>query len=144
MIDALESLNLAQESQSNANEMSWDEKGCFGSAQYAHKYVKCPRVRAKSRPPSIYRRTPSKRAVGQISWATNAYVAHPTDTVPASVAPPSATRQQASKFQQSSSNRWTRLSPLHTVLVLGYSFSSWILRLTGEQGTRLSSHCIQF
>jgi hypothetical protein len=54
MIDALESLNLTQISQSNAKEMIWDERECFGLAQYAHKYVKCPRMRAKSRPPSIY------------------------------------------------------------------------------------------
>jgi hypothetical protein len=45
MIDALESLNLTQKSQSNANEMSWDKRECFGLAQYAHKYVKCPRER---------------------------------------------------------------------------------------------------
>jgi hypothetical protein len=45
MIDALESLNLTQRSQSNAKEMSWDERGCFGSAQYAHKNVKSPRER---------------------------------------------------------------------------------------------------
>jgi hypothetical protein len=45
--------------------MSWDERGCFGSAQYAHKYIKCPRERAKSRPPSIYRRTPSNRVVSK-------------------------------------------------------------------------------
>jgi hypothetical protein len=63
MIDALESPNLTQRSQSNAKEMSWDERECFGSAQCAHKYVKYPRVRAKSRPTHIYRRTPSKRAV---------------------------------------------------------------------------------
>jgi hypothetical protein len=40
MIDALESLNLTQESQSNAKEMSWDDRGCFDLAQCAHKYVK--------------------------------------------------------------------------------------------------------
>jgi hypothetical protein len=45
MNDALESLNLTQRSQSNANEMSWDERGCFGSAQCAHKNVKSPRER---------------------------------------------------------------------------------------------------
>jgi hypothetical protein len=91
MIDALESLNLTQRSQSHAKEMSWDEKGCFGSAQCAHKNVKSLRERAKSQPPSIYRRTPSQRAIGQISWATDASVAHSTDVVPAFVAPPSAT-----------------------------------------------------
>jgi hypothetical protein len=63
MIDALESLNLTQRSQSNAKEMSWDERGCFGSAQCAHKNVKSPRDKAKSRLPSIYRRTPSKRSI---------------------------------------------------------------------------------
>jgi hypothetical protein len=72
MIDALESLNLTQESQSNAKEMSWYERGCFGSAQCAHKNVKSPRGRAKSRPPSIYRRTPSKRAIGLLSTPTDA------------------------------------------------------------------------
>jgi hypothetical protein len=54
MIDALESLNLTQRSQSIAKEMSWDEREYFGSAQCAHKYVKCPRVRAKSQPTHIY------------------------------------------------------------------------------------------
>jgi hypothetical protein len=71
--------------------MSGDERGCFGSAQCAHKYVKCPRVGAKSRPTHIYRRTPSNRAVsnslGVFSGATNASVAKPTDATAASVAP---------------------------------------------------------
>jgi hypothetical protein len=104
MIDALESLNLTQRSQSNAKEMSWDERECFGLAQYAHKYVKCPRVGARSRPRGIYRRTPSKRAVGQNLWATDASVAHPTDVVPVSIAPPSATRPRAFKLQRSHAN----------------------------------------
>jgi hypothetical protein len=104
MIDALKSLNLTQRSLSNAKEMSWDERGCFGSAQCAHKNVKSLRDGAKSQPPSIYRRTPSQRAVGQISWATDAFIAHPTDVVPASVAPPSATRPRAFKLQRSHAN----------------------------------------
>jgi hypothetical protein len=104
MIDALESLNLTQRSQSNAKEMSWDERGCFGSAQCAHKNVKSPRDGAKSRPPSIYRRTSSQRAIGQISWVTDASVAHPTDAVPASIAPPSATHPRAFKLQWSHAN----------------------------------------
>jgi hypothetical protein len=72
MIDALESLNLTQESQSNAKEMSWDERGCFGSTQCAHKNVKSLRGRAKRRPPSIYRRTPLKRVVGLLSTPIDA------------------------------------------------------------------------
>jgi hypothetical protein len=48
-----------------------DERGCFGSAQCAHKNVKSPRERAKSRPPSIYRHTPSKRVVGLLSTSTD-------------------------------------------------------------------------
>jgi hypothetical protein len=84
--------------------MSGDERECFGSAQCAHKNVKSPRDRAKSRPPSIYRRTPSQRVVGQISWATDASVAHPTDVMPASVAPPSATRPRTFKLQRSHAN----------------------------------------
>jgi hypothetical protein len=110
MIDVLESLNLTQESQSNAKEMSWDERRCFGSAQYAHKYVKCLRVWAKSWPPSIYRRTPSQRAVGQILWATDASVSHPTDVVPASIAHDRATCPRALNSQRSSSNRRMRPS----------------------------------
>jgi hypothetical protein len=104
MNDALESLNLTQRSQSNANEMSWDERGCFGSPQCAHKNVKSLRERAKSRPPSIYRCTPSNRAIGQISWATDASVAPPTDAVPAFIAPPSATCPHAFKLQRSRAN----------------------------------------
>jgi hypothetical protein len=64
MIDTLESLNLTQISHSNAKEMSWDEIGCFDSAQCAHKNIRSPRARAKSRPTHIYRRASSKRAVG--------------------------------------------------------------------------------
>jgi hypothetical protein len=106
MINALESLNLTQRSQSNAKKMSWDERECFGLAQYAHKYVKCPRVGVKSRPTCIYiyRHTPSNRAAGKILWATDASIAHPTDVVPASVAPPSATRPRAFKLQRSHAN----------------------------------------
>jgi hypothetical protein len=63
MIDTLKSLNLTQRSQSNAKKMSWDERGCFGSAQCAHKKIKSPRVKAKSWPTHIYRCTPSNRAV---------------------------------------------------------------------------------
>jgi hypothetical protein len=81
MIDALESLNLTQRSQSITKEMSWDERECFGSAQCAHKYVKCLRVRAKSQPTHIYRRTPSKRVVELTTWATDTSVAPPTDAV---------------------------------------------------------------
>jgi hypothetical protein len=84
--------------------MSGDERECFGSAQCAHENVKSPRDRAKSRPLSIYRRTPSQRAVGQMSWATDTSVAHPTDVVPASIAPPSATRPCAFKLQWSHAN----------------------------------------
>jgi hypothetical protein len=47
--------------------MSWNERECFGLAQYAHKYAKCPRERAKCRPTHIYRRTPLNRAVG-LHW----------------------------------------------------------------------------
>jgi hypothetical protein len=47
MIDALESLNLTQTSQSNAKEMSWDERRCFGSVQCAHKNVKSLRERER-------------------------------------------------------------------------------------------------
>jgi hypothetical protein len=46
----------------------------------------------------VYRRTPSQRAVGQISWATDASIAHPIDVVPTSVAPSSATRPRAFKL----------------------------------------------
>jgi hypothetical protein len=91
MIDALESLNLTQISQSNAKEMSWDEKECFGLAQYAHKYVKCLRDGAKSRTPSIYRRTPSQRVVGLKSCTTDASVTLATYAASASDACPSAT-----------------------------------------------------
>jgi hypothetical protein len=84
--------------------MSGDERECFGSAQCAHENVKSQRVRAKSRPPSIYRRTPSQRAVGQISWTTDASVAHPTDVVPAFVTPSSATCPRAFKLQRSHVN----------------------------------------
>jgi hypothetical protein len=52
--------------------MSWDERGCFGSAQCAHKNVKCLRGLAKSQPTHIYRGTPSKRAVGLITGAQDA------------------------------------------------------------------------
>jgi hypothetical protein len=97
MIDALESLNLTQKSQWNAKEMSWDERGCFDLAQYAHKYVKCPRVRVKSRPTHIYRHTPSNRAVELTAWATDASDTPPTDAVPASVAHDCATCPRASK-----------------------------------------------
>jgi hypothetical protein len=62
MINALELLNLTQRSQSNAKEMSWDEREYFGLAQYAHKYVKCLREGAQSRPPSIYQRTPFEKS----------------------------------------------------------------------------------
>jgi hypothetical protein len=104
MIDTLESLNLTQRSQSNAKEMSWDKRGCFDSAQSAHKNFKSPKGGAKSRPPSIFRRTPPQRVVGQISWTTGASVTHPTDVVPASVAHPSATRPRAFKLQWSHAN----------------------------------------
>jgi hypothetical protein len=110
MIDALESLNLTQESQSNAKEMSWDERRCFGSAQCAQKYVRCPRVGAKSRPPSIYRRTPSKRVVGLKSCMTDASVA--TRQMWHTGVRCSGSRQVSQTFeiQHSNSNRQTCLS----------------------------------
>jgi hypothetical protein len=91
MINALESLNLTQRSQSNAKEMSWDERGCFGLAQCAHKNVKSPRERARSRPRGIYRRTPSQIAVGLKSCTTDASVSLAIDAALASDACPSAT-----------------------------------------------------
>jgi hypothetical protein len=84
--------------------MSGDERECFGSAQCAHENVKSPRDGAKSQPPSIYRCTPSQRVIGQISWATDASVTHPTDAVPASIAPPSATCPCTFKLQQPHAN----------------------------------------
>jgi hypothetical protein len=79
MIDTLESLKLTQRSQSNAKEMSWNERGCFGSAQCAHKNVKGSREEAKSRPPSIYRCTPSKRVVIPKRGVNRRVCRHATD-----------------------------------------------------------------
>jgi hypothetical protein len=76
MIDALESFNLTQRSQSNTKEMSWDERGCFGSVQCAHKNVKSLRERARSQPRGIYSRTP-QIAVGLKFCTTDAFVARP-------------------------------------------------------------------
>jgi hypothetical protein len=88
--------------------MSWDERECFGLAQYAHKYVKYPRVRARRRPRGIYRRIPSKRAVGLTAWLTDASVAHTTDAA-SSIRRTSVCHVSTSfKIQRSSSNRRTR------------------------------------
>jgi hypothetical protein len=108
MIDALESLNLTQRSQSNAKEMSWNKRGCFGSAQYAHKNVKSPRVGVKSWLPSIYRGTLRKEPLGSLRDRRTRLSLTRQMQCPAYVAPPCATCPRASKFQRSSSNRQTR------------------------------------
>jgi hypothetical protein len=98
MIDVLESLNLTQRSQWNEKEMSWDERGCFGSAQCTHKNVKSPRERAKSRPPSIYRRTPSQIAIGLKTCTTDAVTLSNRRGTPASVARMATTCPASSNF----------------------------------------------
>jgi hypothetical protein len=61
--NALESLNLTSNMQRSKRD-EW-EGSCL--AQSAHKYVKCSRERALSRSTSIYRRTPSNRAVRNLT-----------------------------------------------------------------------------
>jgi hypothetical protein len=99
MIDALESLNLTQESQSNAKEMSWDERGCFGSAQCAHKYVKCPREGDKSRPTHIYIDAPlRKESLSSLHDRRTRLSLTRQTRRPVSVTPPCATCPRASNF----------------------------------------------
>jgi hypothetical protein len=45
-----------------------------------------------------------KEPLGKISWVTDASVAHPTDVVPVSIAPLSATHPCAFKIQRSHAN----------------------------------------
>jgi hypothetical protein len=59
--------------------MSGDKCEDIVLAQYAHKYVKVPRDGAQSRPISIYRGTPSNRAVIHWSGSPDASIAHATD-----------------------------------------------------------------
>jgi hypothetical protein len=61
--------------------MSGEKCEGVGSAQDAYKYVKVPGDRAQSRPTSIYRRTPSNRAVIPTMGSLDASVAIATDAV---------------------------------------------------------------